>query len=361
MLYVGLDLSRKRLDWQALDRRGAGRGSVRCRRIVTGCRTRPAVGRSAGVGGDRVDDRRPLRARSARAGRLGCQDRRCGQGARDRAVGLQDRPDRLLGAGRARPAASWSRRSGCPTRRVRAERERARFRLYLVKHRSSLKNRIHAILFQHGIPNASSDLFGAGGRRLLERLALPEPWASTVQAIARSDRHARRTDRRLRQQSCAGSAPTTATSRCCSPAPASAGRSPSRSPPRSARSTASQAHANSSATPASAPASTNPANATGAARCAKTDPTTCAGHSSKPPTPRSAGTHPTESSPTGCAAATAAPAATKSPRSRPAAASPRRSGTCSPTTTPSLRQAPLRPWPPDGPKPNCATGATPTN
>jgi transposase len=69
-----------------------------------------------------------------------------------------------------------------PDPRVRAERERARFRLHLVKHRSSLKNRIHAILFQHGIPNTSSDLFGAGGRRLLERLALPEPWASTVQA-----------------------------------------------------------------------------------------------------------------------------------------------------------------------------------
>src|SRR5439155_3568495 len=46
----------------------------------------------------------------------------------------------------------------------------------------SLKNRVHAILFQHGVPNGHSDLFGVGGRRLLERLALPEPWASTVQA-----------------------------------------------------------------------------------------------------------------------------------------------------------------------------------
>jgi transposase len=31
------------------------------------------------------------------------------------------------------------------------------------------------------------------------------------------------------------------------------------------------------------------------------------------------------------------------------AASPRRSGTCSPATNPSLRQAPPTPWPPDGP------------
>src|SRR5213593_4561185 len=69
-----------------------------------------------------------------------------------------------------------------PDPAVRAERERARFRLHLVKHRRSLKNRVHAILFQHGVPNPSSDLFGAGGRRLLARLRLPEPWASTVTA-----------------------------------------------------------------------------------------------------------------------------------------------------------------------------------
>ena len=69
-----------------------------------------------------------------------------------------------------------------PDAAVRAERERARFRLHLVKHRSSLKNRVHAILFQHGVPNPGSDLFGAGGRGLLERLLLPEPWASTLTA-----------------------------------------------------------------------------------------------------------------------------------------------------------------------------------
>jgi transposase len=67
-----------------------------------------------------------------------------------------------------------------PDPETRAERELARFRLHLVKHRSSLKNRIHAILFQHGVPSPGSDLFGAGGRKLLERLRLPEPWASTV-------------------------------------------------------------------------------------------------------------------------------------------------------------------------------------
>jgi transposase len=69
-----------------------------------------------------------------------------------------------------------------PDAAVRAERERARFRLHLVKHRRALKQRIHAILFQHGLPCPHRDLFGAGGRCLLQRLALPEPWASTLTA-----------------------------------------------------------------------------------------------------------------------------------------------------------------------------------
>jgi transposase len=69
-----------------------------------------------------------------------------------------------------------------PTPEVRAERERARFRLHLVRHRTALKNRIHATLLAFGKPCPVSDLFGAGGRALLERLCLPEPWASTVAA-----------------------------------------------------------------------------------------------------------------------------------------------------------------------------------
>ena len=41
---------------------------------------------------------------------------------------------------------------------------------------------MHAILFQHAVPNPHRDLFGAGGRYLLTRLELAEPWASTVRA-----------------------------------------------------------------------------------------------------------------------------------------------------------------------------------
>jgi transposase len=68
---------------------------------------------------------------------------------------------------------------------VRGERERARWRLHLVKHRSGLKNRIHATLLTHGVPCPVTDLFGAKGRTLLDGLALPEPWASDVIAALR--------------------------------------------------------------------------------------------------------------------------------------------------------------------------------
>lgn len=67
-----------------------------------------------------------------------------------------------------------------PDPTVRAERESARFRLHLVKHRTALKNRIHATLTTFGQPVSVSDLFGTAGRELLSRLELPEPWATTL-------------------------------------------------------------------------------------------------------------------------------------------------------------------------------------
>jgi transposase len=72
-----------------------------------------------------------------------------------------------------------------PTPGVRAERERARFRLYLVRKRTSLKNRVHATLMTFGAPCPVSDLFGLRGRELLARLRLPEPWAGTLEASLR--------------------------------------------------------------------------------------------------------------------------------------------------------------------------------
>jgi transposase len=72
-----------------------------------------------------------------------------------------------------------------PTPSIRGERERARWRLHLVRHRTALKNRIHATLLAFGHPCPVSDLFGAAGRRLLESLELPEPWAGDVTAALR--------------------------------------------------------------------------------------------------------------------------------------------------------------------------------
>ena len=68
---------------------------------------------------------------------------------------------------------------------VRADRERARFRLHLVKHRTALKNRIHASLMTFGHPCPVSDLFGVGGRELLDRLEFPEPWRGDIEASLR--------------------------------------------------------------------------------------------------------------------------------------------------------------------------------
>jgi transposase len=68
-----------------------------------------------------------------------------------------------------------------PDPAVRGERERARFRMHLVRHRSALKNRVHATLVAHGVACPVSDLFGLRGRQLLERLQLPEPWQTTLQ------------------------------------------------------------------------------------------------------------------------------------------------------------------------------------
>jgi transposase len=65
---------------------------------------------------------------------------------------------------------------------VRSLREQARFRMHLVNHKSTLKNRIHSTLITFGHPCPVTDLFGVAGRQLLDRLALPQPWRGTVDA-----------------------------------------------------------------------------------------------------------------------------------------------------------------------------------
>jgi len=90
-----------------------------------------------------------------------------------------------------------------PDPRIREERELARFRLHLVKHRSMLKHRIHSTLINFGRPCPVTDLFGVEGRRLLERLEVPEPWRGNVSAsvvlIDDLERQINEANRRLRQ------------------------------------------------------------------------------------------------------------------------------------------------------------------
>ncbi len=69
-----------------------------------------------------------------------------------------------------------------PDPRIREERELARFRLHLVKHKSALKNRVHSTLINFGKPCPVTDLFGVEGRQLLARLQVPQPWRGNITA-----------------------------------------------------------------------------------------------------------------------------------------------------------------------------------
>jgi hypothetical protein len=101
-----------------------------------------------------------------------------------------------------------------PDPRVRAERERARWRLHHVRHRSSLEQRAHAVLLTHGKPRAVSDLFGVGGGSCSPDSGCPSRGrARSKQACVRSTSSTARSA--TASASCAGSAPTTATCRCC--------------------------------------------------------------------------------------------------------------------------------------------------
>ena len=90
-----------------------------------------------------------------------------------------------------------------PDPTVRKERELARFRLHLVKHKSALKNRVHSTLINFGRACPVTDLFGVEGRQLLKRLEVPEPWRGNVTAavllIDDLERQISETNRRLRE------------------------------------------------------------------------------------------------------------------------------------------------------------------
>ena len=89
---------------------------------------------------------------------------------------------------------------------VRCLREQARFRMHLVNHKSTLKNRIHSTLITFGLPCPVTDLFGVAGRQLLDRLALPQPWRGTVDASIELIDHLERQIATINQELRAGGA-----------------------------------------------------------------------------------------------------------------------------------------------------------
>jgi transposase len=187
MLYAGLDLSRKRLDFRLLDQAGE---------TIEAGAVPPDADGLRGLAGRVARFAEPVRAAiESMNGARFVHDQLEAAGWEVEIADavkvkglapLACKTDRID----AWVLAELSRRELVPTiwlpdPAVRAERERARWRLHLVRHRSGLKQRVHAVLLAHGQPCPVSDLFGASGRALLARLALPEPWASTVAASLR--------------------------------------------------------------------------------------------------------------------------------------------------------------------------------
>jgi transposase len=182
MLYAGLDLSRHKVDVHVLDENGA---------TVTATSVAPdAAGLRLLAGKVALYGREVTAAIESMNGARFVHDQlelvgwevELADAAKVRGIAplaaKTDRIDAWVLAELARRdlvPAIW-----LPDPAVRGERERARFRLHLVHHRSALKNRIHATLITFGHPVPVSDLFGVGGRRLLASLEIPEPWATTL-------------------------------------------------------------------------------------------------------------------------------------------------------------------------------------
>jgi transposase len=87
-----------------------------------------------------------------------------------------------------------------PSFALRAERERACWRLFLVGKRSSRTQRVHAQLLAFGHTCPVSDLFGAKGRELLGRLEFPRAVALRRAGRGRDDRRPRPRDRHRRSR-----------------------------------------------------------------------------------------------------------------------------------------------------------------
>ncbi len=187
MLYAGLDLSRKRLDFHLLDTDGAtvevGAAPPDADGLLGLTQRLDRHGAPIHAAIESMNGARFVHDRLELAGwQVEIADAQKVKGLAPLAC-KTDRIDAWVLAELARRdlvPAIW-----LPDPAVRGERERARWRMHLVRHRSSLKQRVHAVLLAHGKPCPVSDLFGVRGRQLLTRLGLPEPWHGTVAASLR--------------------------------------------------------------------------------------------------------------------------------------------------------------------------------
>jgi transposase len=187
MLHAGLDLSRRRLDFHLLEVGGATVEAGAARPDADGLRSlAERVGRHRQPVRAAIESMNGARFVHDQLERHGWEVEIADAQKVKGLAPLACKTDRID----AWVLAELSRRElvpaiWLPDPLVRAERERARWRLHLVRHRSSLKQRVHAVLLTHGKPCPVSDLFGVRGRQLLARLGLPEPWQGTIDASLR--------------------------------------------------------------------------------------------------------------------------------------------------------------------------------
>src|SRR6266545_5221058 len=182
MLYVGLDLSRRRLDVHVLDENGRTVEVTAVSPDAAGLRTLAAhvlrLGADVSAAIESMTGARFVHDALERYG----WDVAIADAAKVKGIApLAAKTDRID----ARVLAELARRElvpeiWLPDPMVPAERERARFRLHLVHHRTALKNRIHATLMTFGHPVSVADLFGVAGRDVLAKLVLPEAWTGTL-------------------------------------------------------------------------------------------------------------------------------------------------------------------------------------
>jgi transposase len=66
---------------------------------------------------------------------------------------------------------------------IRELRELTRYRIKLVRLRTSCKDQVHAILAKLGVPVTCTDIFGAWGSTWLDGLALPQPYAGKAASL----------------------------------------------------------------------------------------------------------------------------------------------------------------------------------